>query len=244
MNGPSTPIVNVSSSTTGASLPHGSAAISGHEGDREPRGLPERGDGCREHHEPAEYRLRDEERPGRAAELALPVGRHPRPHEPRAQERDALLAKRGAEHPVFLAALRERGRPVAELRGEGRAVVVQHRGRGLPAVARDEAPQRHRHRGEVGRPAGADRVRPLRHRVVVDEPCAQLEAVAVGGPLCEQELVEVASVVRAERHMVSFARDHLAAPCQPSSSATASSAGTDPIVVRNTVSRATISAVS
>ena len=71
-----------------------------------------------------------------------------------------------------------------------------------------------------------------------------MEAVAVGGALGEHELVEGSSVVGEERHVVSFARDHPAVTGQPRRSATASNAGTEPIVVRNTVSRATTSAVS
>ena len=264
MSGASTALEYVSSSTSGASP--GDRPRQRGQGRREhqqqPPRLPERRDGCPEHEQRADDDLHEQQQAGEAAELALAVGRHPRPHDPRAQERHALLAQGGAEHAVVLASLGEGRRRSPSSAAIHRSLVVQHGGRRLAAVARDEAPEPHRHRGEVGdavrarfalvgrgvgraRRAGGHPVAATRHGVVVDERGAHVEAVAVGGALREHQLVEGASVVGAERHLVSFAR---APPscraAQPSSSATARSTGTDPIVVRNTVSRATISAVS
>ena len=94
------------------------------------------------------------------------------------------------------------------------------------------------------RRTGGNPVAAARHGILVGERRPHVEAVAVGGPLREHELVERASVVGEERHAISFVRDHPAVSGQPSSNATARSTGTDPMVVRNTVSRATTSAVS
>ena len=204
-----------------------------HHGHEPPR-IPERGHGCPEHDEGADDHLHDQQDAGRAAPLALTVGRHPSPHDPGPEQGDPLLAQRGAEHAVVLAPLREGRPPVAELGRHHRSLVVEHGRRRLPAVARDEAPQPHRDGRQVGiavhprlarvgrrsrgrraRQTGGHVVAASRHRILVVERRPHVEAVAVGGPLGEQQLVEGASVFGAERHPVSFARRSLATilPC-------------------------------